>query len=104
VHRADVGRDRHLVVVEHDDDVAVGVPGVVEPFVRQAAGERPVADDGRDLEVLAAQVATGGHADAAEIAVAAWPAPNVSYSLSVRLRKPLSPFSWRSVSMDRCGR
>ena len=35
---------------------------------------------------------------AAEIDVAAWPAPNASYSLSVRLRKPDRPFSWRSVS------
>ena len=36
---------------------------------------------------------------AAEIDVAAWPAPNVSYSLSVRLRKPEMPFSCRSVSI-----
>jgi hypothetical protein len=36
---------------------------------------------------------------AAEIAVAACPAPKVSYSLSVRLRKPEMPFSCRSVSI-----
>ena len=36
---------------------------------------------------------------AAEMAVAAWPAPNVSYGLSVRLRKPETPLSCRSVSI-----
>ena len=60
---ADVGRDRHPVVVEHDDDVAVGVPGVVHPLVGEPAGERAVADDGDDLVVLALEVARGGHAE-----------------------------------------
>ena len=36
---------------------------------------------------------------AAEIAVAACPAPKVSYSLSLRLRKPEMPSSCRSVSI-----
>ena len=37
---------------------------------------------------------------AAEIAVAACPAPNVSYSLSVRLRKPDNPLSCRKDSIS----
>ena len=36
---------------------------------------------------------------AAEIEVAAWAAPNGSYSLSARLVKPDSPPPWRSVRM-----
>ena len=31
--RADIGRDRHAVVVDDEDDVAVGVAGIVHPFV-----------------------------------------------------------------------
>ena len=34
---------------------------------------------------------------AADMAVPAWPAPNWSCSLSVRLRKPEMPSVWRSV-------
>jgi hypothetical protein len=37
---------------------------------------------------------------AAEMAVAAWPAPKVSYSLSPRFRKPEMPFSCRRVSIS----
>jgi hypothetical protein len=57
--RADVRRDRHLVVVEDDDDVPVGVAGVVEPLVGEAACQRPVAEDGDDLVIVAANVAAG---------------------------------------------
>ena len=34
---------------------------------------------------------------AAETPVPAWPALNVSYSLSSRLQNPLSPSNWRMV-------
>src|SRR6266550_2343016 len=61
VERADVGRDRHAVVVQHDDDVSARVAGVVERFVRQAAGHRPIAHHRDDLELLALQIARGGH-------------------------------------------
>ena len=60
---ADVGRDRHPVVVDDQDDVAVGVAGVVHPLVGQPAGQRAVAHDGDDLVVLALEVARGGHAE-----------------------------------------
>ena len=36
---------------------------------------------------------------AAEIDVEAWPAPNGSYSDSLRIAKPETPPPWRSVSM-----
>ena len=43
--RADVGRDRHLVVVEDHEQVGAGAPGVVQGLERHAAGEPAVADD-----------------------------------------------------------
>ncbi len=35
-HRADVGRDRHLIVVQHDNHVAIGMTGVIESLVGEA--------------------------------------------------------------------
>jgi hypothetical protein len=52
-----------LCIVQHDDEVAARVPGVVEPLVRQPAAERAVAEDRGDLEVVAVEVASGGHAE-----------------------------------------
>ncbi len=51
--RADVGRDRHAVVVEHDHDRRLQPAGVVQRLVGDAAGERAVADHRDDLAVLA---------------------------------------------------
>ena len=61
--RAHVGRDAHAVVVDDDDDVAVGVAGVVHPLVGEPAGEGAVAHDRHDLVALALEVARGGHAE-----------------------------------------
>ena len=55
--RADVLRDRHLVVVEHDDEPRAEMAGVVERLERHAAGHRAVTDDGDDPLVAAARVA-----------------------------------------------
>src|SRR5207249_9404382 len=41
---------------------AAVVPDVVQPLEREARGERAVADDGDDVEVLALEVARDGHA------------------------------------------
>jgi hypothetical protein len=60
-HRPDVRRDRHLVVVEDHDDVPIRRAGVVQPLVREAAGERPVPKNGDHLERLPEDVAPGGH-------------------------------------------
>ena len=50
---ADVRRDRHAVVVQHDHDRQVQPAGVVERLERDAAGQCAVADDRDDLAVLA---------------------------------------------------
>ena len=55
---ADVGCDRHAVVVEQDDDRGPVAPGLVDRLERDAAGHRPVSDHGDDLSVLAV---TGAH-------------------------------------------
>ena len=57
--RADVGRDRHPVVVEDHDDRRAEAAGLVDRLERDAAGHRAVADDGDDLAVLARAVAHG---------------------------------------------
>ena len=52
--RADGLADRHLVVVEHDQDLHLAMPDVVERLERQAAHEGRVAHDhGDPLEALA---------------------------------------------------
>src|SRR5688500_14429643 len=63
-HRSDVRCDRHLVVVQDDDEVAAGCTRVVQSLVRQAAGQRPVAEYRDDLERLAFQVTRGCHPEA----------------------------------------
>ena len=57
VEAAVVGGDRHLVVVDHHDEVGVQLGGVVERLKCLAAAERAVADDGHHALVAAAQVA-----------------------------------------------
>ena len=51
--RADVGRDRHAVVVEDDHDRRLQAARGVQRLVGDAAGQRAVADHGGDLAVLA---------------------------------------------------
>ena len=60
--RADVGGDRHLVVVENHDEVRVELPGVVECLVREATGQRSVAQHRNDRLVAAGEIARHGHA------------------------------------------
>ncbi len=50
---ADVRRDRHPIVVEDDDDRSLEPAGVMERLIGDAAGQRPVADHGDDVAVLA---------------------------------------------------
>ena len=61
--RADVGGDGHPVVVHDQNDVAIGVAGVVHALVGETAGEGAVAHDGDDLVLLTAEIARGGHAE-----------------------------------------
>ena len=56
--------DGHVVVIEDHQDVgAFAGPGIVEPFEREAAGHRTVADDGHDLVPLAPHFSSFGHAE-----------------------------------------
>ncbi len=59
--RADVRGDRHLVVVEDHDELALQSPGVVERLVGEAAGQRAVAEHGEDLLIAAGEVARQRH-------------------------------------------
>ena len=58
--RADGRADRHLVVVEHDQELRPAMADVVERLERQPAHERRVADDHRDPLEPVTQVARLG--------------------------------------------
>src|SRR5256885_2209331 len=62
VDGADVGGDRHAVVVQHHDDVAAGMARIVHRLVGEAARERTVSHDGDHLELLAGEIACRGDA------------------------------------------
>ena len=58
---ADVGGDAHLVVVQDDDQVLLAVSGPVQPLEGHPGGDRSVADDGDDPEILPLETARLGH-------------------------------------------
>ncbi len=62
VDGADVGGDRHAVVVEHHDDVALGMARVVHRLVGQSAGERTVSHHGHHVVGISLEVARRCHA------------------------------------------
>ena len=62
-HRADRRRDRHVVVVEDDDQARIHRAGVVHRLVGHAGGHRAVADHGDDVVLAAGEVARHGHAE-----------------------------------------
>ncbi len=55
--------DRHVVVVEDDDQAAVHGAGVVDRLVGHAGGHCAVADDGDHVVVATVDVAGDGHAE-----------------------------------------
>ena len=61
-HRADRRRDRHVVVVENDDQPRVHRAGVVHGLIGHARGHRAVADHGDDVVLAAGKVARHRHA------------------------------------------
>ncbi len=63
-HRADGRRNRHVVVVENDDQPFRERAGIVHRLIGHAGGHRAVADDADDVVVLAGEVARHGHAEA----------------------------------------
>ena len=62
-HGADRRRDRHLVVVEDDDQPLVAGAGIVHRLVGHAGRHRAVADHRDDVVVAAGEVAGDGHAE-----------------------------------------
>ena len=63
-HRADRRRDRHVVVVEDDDQAGVHRAGIVHGLIGHAGRHRAVADHGDDVVLAAREVARHGHAEA----------------------------------------
>ncbi len=59
-HRADAGRDRHLVVVDDDQHLRLALADVVERLERQSAHQRGVPDHDRDALHPVADVARLG--------------------------------------------
>ena len=97
---ADVGADRHLVVVEDHDQRRAQVPGLVHRLEGDAAGERPVAEHADDV-VRASHRASLRRLDEAQ-AVAdgrrgVAGADDVVRRTRVRLGKPERPPYWRMV-------
>jgi hypothetical protein len=87
VERADRRRDRHVVVVEDDQQVGVDHAGVVERLEGLPADIAPspmIATTRRSSPLLRAATAMPS---AAEIEVDEWPTPKVSYSLSHAARE-----------------
>jgi phosphoribosylformylglycinamidine (FGAM) synthase-like enzyme len=104
VERAHRRADAHVVVVQDDQQVAVGHAGVVERLEGHAGGHGAVADDGHRVAVLALDPAASAMPSAAEMLVLECAVPKVSYSLSARCGKPERPPSWRRWPCARAGR
>ncbi|CDN43885.1 hypothetical protein BN871_DS_00300 [Paenibacillus sp. P22] len=62
MHRSDIRGDRHLVVIQDDDQVFLFVADMVHRFERHAAGKGAVADDRDDLVAAALQIPRQRHA------------------------------------------
>ena len=60
---ADVRRDTHLIVVQHDDHFGFAVPRVVERFIAHSAGQCAVPDDGDHLIFFFPVIPGAGHAE-----------------------------------------
>ena len=63
-HRADRLADRHVIVVQDDDQARVRRPGIVHALERHAGAHRAVADHGNDVALDSLQVAADRHAEA----------------------------------------
>ncbi len=61
--RPDVGRDRHLVVVQDDEEIALQITRLVQPLERHPPGERAVADERDDLSCGAGEPSALDHAE-----------------------------------------
>ena len=62
-HAADVGGNRHFIIVQDDDYVAFEMAGVVQAFKSNARGQRPVTDHRHHFMVFFFEVARFGETD-----------------------------------------
>ena len=58
----DIGRDGHLIVIEHHDEFGSAVSGVIHGLIAHAAGHGAVADHGNDGIILSCKVPCAGKA------------------------------------------
>ena len=58
---ANVRRNRHLVVVQDDQQLLLKMSSLVDPFQRDAACEAAIANDRDNMKVLLGQVASHDH-------------------------------------------
>ena len=63
-HCADRGRDRHVVVVEDDDEARIHGAGIVHCLVGHPAGHRAVTDHADDVVRFLPEIARNGHSEA----------------------------------------
>ena len=61
-HGADWRCDRHVVVIENDDQSFVARAGIIHGFIGHAGGHRAVADDGNYIVLFAFKIARHCHA------------------------------------------
>ena len=66
VERANVRRDRHIVVIEDDQHVGVHCAGIVQCLEGHAGRHCAIADDGDGVTIVALSFAGHRHASAAK--------------------------------------
>ncbi len=60
---ADRGGDRHLVVVQDDNQAVSPNSGVIQRFVSHARGQRAIPDNRDDIVIASAEIANDGHSE-----------------------------------------
>ncbi len=61
--RSHVGRNGHFIVVEHDNEPAPHVAGLVQPFKGKPGGEGAIADHGQNMVFQTGEIARQRHAE-----------------------------------------
>ncbi len=64
VQRPDITVNRHVVVVEDDEKIGIGIGGVVESLESQTSAYRSVTYDGNDIARGLVLVESGRHSHA----------------------------------------
>ena len=63
-HRTDRRRDRHVVVIEDDNQAGIHCAGIVHGLIGHARRHRAVTNDGDNVVLATGEVARHGHAEA----------------------------------------